>query len=148
MNHAKYGIIVKVLGVLIVLLMKMGIGWLIKLNLSEIQSVCFIEYKRNGYLDMWNNSYIINKDGKFELDFRKTDIAELGLIATEITEAQEVIRKYKTLGALRAKLRVECADIIIRTLNYMSRKDMLAEPVILRKTKINMKRGFLHGNIV
>lgn len=118
------------------------------MELNEIQNILFAEYKKNGYLDMWNNSYIIKNNGKFELDFRKTDIAELGLIVTEISEAQEVIRRYKNINNLRYQLKVECADIIIRTLNFMSRKNMLVESVILRKNRINLSRGKLHGCVV
>lgn len=73
------------------------------------------------------------------------DIAELGLIPTEVTEVQEEVRNKNTDPN---KVGTECADIIIRTLNFMSRKGLDAEKFILAKHKVNMTRNTLHGRDV
>ena len=119
-------------------------------HLKKIQKILFEEYKRNGYLDMWNN--INNKS--------IADIAELGLIVTEVSEAIEVIRtskdenlishikEYDDSDKLRYQLGYECADIIIRVLNFMSRKQLSAFFFIRKKNEKNLKRGYLHGKRV
>lgn len=114
------------------------------MELSQIQKIVFVEYKNNGYLSLWNpKTYCVT-----DLDQRIRDIAELGLIGTEVSEAIEEVRKPKHDERRIPELAKECADIIIRTLNFMSRKDFNAEKVILHKNRINVKRGNLHGKSV
>lgn len=116
-------------------------------DINKIQEILFIEYKKNGYFDMWENNFkCVN--GKFESNFRMADIAELGLIVTEVSEAQEVVRNYESIQNLRQHLKIECIDILKRTFNFMSRKNMLAEPSILGKHSINMRRGYLHNKVL
>lgn len=110
------------------------------MDFEEIQKELFREYVKNGYLEEWTFSIIPTTTQK------KLDIAELGLITTEISEAIEEIRKENTDIA---HLSVECADIIIRTLNFMSRLGVInMEGIILFKYKKNMKRKRLHGKAV
>lgn len=104
------------------------------MELKEIQELVYLEYQRNGYLKNWNQ---FNKVG---------DIAELGLINTEISEAIEIIRNPEFPN--NYMLAEECADIIIRTLNFMSRKHLDATQAILDKHNINMNRGILHDKDV
>lgn len=118
------------------------------MELKQIQKNVFIEYKNNGYLDMWNTHRFNSQDAKIR------DIAELGLISTEVSEAIETVRNswkenddsYKIIEF--NDLAIECSDIIIRTLNFMSRKGFDAEKIILYKNKINLNRGKLHGKEV
>src|SRR3972149_8250723 len=113
------------------------------MNLSEIQSIVFIEYRNNGYLEMWDYPTIHNERLQSQMIF---DIAELGLITTEKVEAIEFVRNNKIEVCNNfSDLAKECSDIIIRTLNFMSRKGFDAEKVILHKNKININRGKLHG---
>ena len=114
------------------------------MELSQIQKIVFVEYKENGYLSMWQPK------AWFETDYnqRIRDIAELSLIVTEVSEAIEEIRKPKHEERRIPELAKECADIIIRTLNFMSRKEFNAEKIILHKNKININRGKLHGKCV
>lgn len=51
------------------------------------------------------------------------DIAELGLICEEVGEAMTIIRKKQG----KEWLAMECADIIIRTLNFTMRKGLNIE---------------------
>jgi hypothetical protein len=102
------------------------------MDLSKIQSIVFIEYRNNGYLEMWNKHNILDRQ-----DSRIRDIAELGLISTEISEAIESVRNFwkedddnKIIDSDFSDLAKECADIIIRTLNFMSRKGFNAEKII------------------
>jgi hypothetical protein len=113
------------------------------MDLSKIQSIVFIEYKKNGYLDMWNSPIMENETQTQKI----FDIAELSLISTEVSEAIENIRSELRPEAI-IHLKNECADILIRTLNFMSRKGFNAEKIILHKNKINMNRGYLHDKIV
>lgn len=108
-------------------------------NLSTIQEKVFKEYIENGYLDEWTE-----KNSDVELQ-KKLDIAELGLITTEVAEAIEEVRE-KELDL--NNLSTECADIIIRTLNFMSRKGIPATFWVLEKDKKNNKRGKRHGRAI
>lgn len=107
-------------------------------EIKKLQKLMFNEYEKNGYLQEW--LWVINSTGQ-----KKLDIAELGLITTEISEAIEEIRNKNTdiehLGE-------ECADILIRTLNFMSRKGLDASYYILKKYQKNLGRGKLHGRAV
>lgn len=106
---------------------------------------------------MWNAHRFNAQDSKIR------DIAELGLITTEVSEAIESVRNFwkeddtnnfEGINDLQQSIKhnsdlaKECADIIIRTLNFMSRKGFDAEKVILHKNKINLNRGLLHGKSV
>lgn len=100
-----------------------------------IQSKVYTEYVHNGYLDMWMNP----TDEQKQIF---ADIAELGLIGTEITETMEKIRSGEI------DYGDELADIIIRTLNFSSRKGINVLDEILKKHNINMSREKLHGRVV
>lgn len=106
-------------------------------TLETLQLAVYGEYELNGYVEMWNS-------GLPALVELKSDIAELGLIVTEISEAMEDIRSNNYIG-----LRKELADIIIRTLNFAKRKGItdLSE-IIINKHNENLKRGKLHGRDV
>lgn len=103
------------------------------MSLRDLQKKVFLEYKRNGYLEVWD------KKGKVGI------IAELGLIVTEIAEAMEEARNKKFN---KDAFMFECTDTIIRTLNLMSRLHGDAEHYILLKHEINMQRERLHGRAV
>lgn len=108
-----------------------------RLTIREIQDLVFQEYRKNGYEESWtaNNSTNGIRQEVF-------DIAELGLIITEVSEAIEEIRNNGL------SCNYELADIIIRVLNFSSRKDIDIEKAILEKNKINLERGLLHGKSV
>ena len=80
------------------------------MNLQELQQFLYREYQANGYPDSFN---------KYQ---KMGDIAELGLITTEIAEAIEEIRIHGVTSF--ETLYTECADIIIRTMNFMTTKRM------------------------
>ena len=105
-------------------------------TLKDIQDLVFREYIKNGYVYRWNN---VKESGI-------SDLAELGLIVTEIAEAQEIIRCKRFFD--KHDLGLECADIIIRTLNFMSRKRLDADKLILEKHKENMEREKLHDKFI
>ncbi len=106
------------------------------------------EYQKNGYLDIWNfEGYNLQ-----DLDATATksiqarfDIAELGLIVSEVSEAMEEVRNKEPSTALLA---FELADIIIRTMNFASRKGIDLESFIIEKHQKNMKREYLHDRRV
>jgi hypothetical protein len=111
-------------------------------QLNEIQNKLVEEYIKNGYWKMWTAPEQKHRD-ILKLSYQKIfDIAELGLICTEISEAMEEVRNKKTNDN---KLAIECADIIIRVLNFMSRKSWDAEKYINKKNRINLVRGERHG---
>ena len=120
------------------------------MSLNKLQKLVFEEYKKNAYLDMWNFGKLYQNYIEFELKRyipnleNIFDIAELGLISTEVSEGIEVIRQNGSTFALI----LECADIIIRTLNFMSRKGYSATDFILLKHNLNLERGLLHGKKV
>ena len=115
------------------------------MHLREIQKLVFNEYTINGYLKMWSNNFSKNYT-QIENIY---DIAELGLINTEISESLEIIRQSKFLDDTNSEnMGLELADIIIRVLNFASRKNMDIEYYILEKNRFNLNREKLHGNVV
>ena len=105
----------------------------IPLTLDEIQIAVYKEYLENDYFKMWNDA------GKIG------DIAEVGLINTEVSEALEEIRNK---NSDKKHLTEELADIIIRVLNFASRKDIYLQDAILEKNIKNTKRTIKHGRDV
>jgi NTP pyrophosphatase (non-canonical NTP hydrolase) len=114
-------------------------------TLYDIQGIVFEEYKKNGYFKMWSRGF---KSDFSSQEQRIYDIAELSLIITEIVESIEDIRNIDKWDLLLDKLGVELADIIIRTLNFASRKGINMEYHILEKNKRNLERKKLHGKLV
>jgi len=110
------------------------------MDLRVIQRIVFDEYIKNGYLDMWNSAARILKDNQKSKGI--VDLAEIGLFATEISETMEDIRA-NDIGE-----KEELADLIIRALNYASRKGYDMETAILAKHQINMERPKLHGKVI
>ena len=107
-----------------------------EISIRNIQSLVYKEYLENGYKENWD----IHK--------QVGDIAELGLIVSEVSEAIEIIRGMKDSDYLKLDdvfLDKECADIIIRVMNFMSRKGLDLQTAIIEKNKINLKRGYLHS---
>ena len=103
------------------------------MEINKLQEILYEEYCKNGYKDMWNSS------GKV------ADIAELGLIVTEISEAMEEVRNKNTD---MNHVEMECADILIRVINFMTRKGLSAEKGLLSCIQKNEKREKLHGKDV
>jgi len=116
------------------------------MNLKEIQELVYKEYVVNGYTDMWNiDLYQTDLPSGTQ---RMYDLAEIGLWNTEVAETLEDTRKLGDNDALREKWGEEGADVIIRVLNFLSRKGIDAESHILAKHEKNMKRGKLHGKTI
>jgi len=111
-------------------------------TLRNLQEKVFIGYELNGYKKRWNYP---KENGLPVYVQRIFDIAELGLVGTEISEAQEELRKH-TLN--RDVLASECADIIIRVLDFMSRNKLDLEIAIYKMNNKELSRGFLHGKAV
>lgn len=72
----------------------------------------------------------------------KSDLAEVGLIHTEVSEAQEAIRTNN--GEL---LGLELADIIIRTMNFAGRKGIDMDCALRTKISMNENRPVKHGRV-
>ena len=103
------------------------------MNIKKLQKLVFKTALNNGHVENWNNHNTVG------------DIAELGLICSEVSEAQEIIRNDTDFNSLA----FECADIIIRTLCFLERKGIFnIEKFILTKNNINKERGYLHGKTV
>lgn len=110
------------------------------MNIQELQKLVFEEYVKNGYSERWTKEYFIDHPTEFDLVI---DLAEVGLINTEVSELLEDIRSNEP-----EKWGVECADIIIRTLNFCNRKGIDLEPYLLEKHKKNLERDKLHGRTI
>lgn len=111
-------------------------------TLKDLQRKVFIGYQMNGYEKMWNYPKNNNLSIKTQKIF---DIAELGLVNTEVAEAIEEIRKHKIN---RDKLASECVDILIRVLNFMSRNNLDLEITLYKINNKELSRGYLHGKEV
>jgi NTP pyrophosphatase (non-canonical NTP hydrolase) len=103
------------------------------MSLREIQKEHYEVSTKKGYTKNWNSH------GKIG------DIAEVSLIVTEVSELLEELRKHKHNNE---HISEECADIVIRVMNFMSRKGLDLEIALYLKNKINAKRKWLHGKAV
>lgn len=110
------------------------------MDFEQIQSIVFIEYRNNGYEERWNHASKLLQRASFG---RIVDLAEVGLFSTEVSEAQEEIRHDNLEKEIK-----EIADMIIRGMNYCSRKKYNLQAAILAKHQVNMQRGFLHGKTI
>jgi hypothetical protein len=105
------------------------------MNLYELTREVYVSYFKNKFCEFFNNT----EDEENEII--KSDLAELGLITTEVTEAMELVRDKK----YGDKLGIELTDIIFRALNFGTRKGLNMPYYILEKIKINNKRPVKHG---
>ena len=106
---------------------------------DDIQKMVFEEYMDNDYLAIYNNAYLTLKEVGLE---NFVDIVELALVSTEITEG------IKKLENDEISLSSELADIVIRVMNFASRKHINLRKAIIGKHQINMQREKLHGKKV
>jgi len=110
------------------------------MSMKEIQELIFEEYILNGYAERWTREYFEAHPKEFNL---LIDLAEVGLVNTEVSELLEDIRNND-----REKWGDECADIVIRVMNFCNRKGINLESHIIGKHGKNLKRGFLHGRTI
>jgi phosphoribosyl-ATP pyrophosphohydrolase len=114
---------------------------------EDVQQMVFAEYVKNGYLLMWNldeaRQRITPNTELMQRLHGIADVAELGLINTEVSEAIEAVRHGESDHVAE-----ELADIIIRVMNYASRHGIHLEDAILHKHLKNMQREKLHGKKV
>ena len=101
------------------------------MKFEDLQNLVYKEYKKNRFEEFFNK----NKECG--------DIAEIGLITSEIGEALDYCRDKNELF-----LSFELADIIIRVLNFCNRKNIDLEFFIITKNRINQNRGKYHGKKV
>lgn len=101
------------------------------MEFKKVQYIVFEEYVKNGFCSYWNDA--LNKT--------MADLAELGLITTEISEAMELVRDKD----YSIDFEHELADIIIRTLNISTRLGIDIEEAILLKNRLNNNRPEKHG---
>lgn len=112
------------------------------MEFNDIQKLVFEEYIKNGFLARWT----VCPKNVYSKEQRLADIAEVGLFNTEVSEALDDLMKVG-YPMLIDKLGNEIADLIIRALNFASRKGIEIEPYILSKNEVNLKREELHGKI-
>jgi len=99
----------------------------------EIQRMVFEEYKKNGYLERWSRAEELLEE---EMSCGEiVSIAEVGLFAAEVVECIEALRDAEI-----SELGYELADIVIRVMNFASRKGIDLERFIIAKHKENLKR--------
>lgn len=103
------------------------------MEFDNIKKAVFIPYWKNGFLEE------MNSNGRFG------DITEMALITTEVSEAIEDLRQ-KEIN--KEHLAEECADIVIRVMNFCNRKKIDLEKAIIDKNEINSKREFRHGKAI
>lgn len=101
------------------------------------------EYIINGYRDLW--TFKDSESPNVERIQKIFDIAEIGLFDTEISELKEEIRKKEINWDC---VKEECSDIIIRILNFCSRKGLFLEDSLIKKNEKNLEREKLHGKDV
>ncbi len=110
------------------------------MRIADLQKLVFTEYEKNGYAERWSREYLMEHPEELDLVI---SLAEVGLFVTEVSELMEDIRDANV-----DHYGEEGADIIIRVLNFFSRKGIDVEPYILAKHEKNLKRERLHGRRV
>lgn len=123
--------------------------------MNDLQKIVEREYIDNGFRDRWNlidlrvcyqtliGMGIKITDLLFAINDAQVlaDIGEAGLIGEEVGELLTAIRKKENIGE-------ECADIVIRVMNFCDRKEINLRDEILKKNIKNVKREYLHGDKV
>lgn len=112
-----------------------------KMDFKKICKLVFEEYKKNGYYDKWEEARLILGSHGIE---GIVELAEIGLVYTELAEAMEEIRNGKHDGSVETEL----ADTIIRIMNFASRRGMDLETALIKKHAKNMTREKYHGRKV
>jgi len=107
------------------------------MDFNKLKKLVYEEYKKTGHLEKWERARELLKSEGLE---GIVDLAEIGLIVTEVAEAMEEVRDQNP-----EKESKELAGIIIRILNYCNRKGYNIEKDILAEHKRNLKRPKLHG---
>ena len=127
------------------------------MQFKEIQKLVYKAYKKNKFEEDFNRGgkvllpHLIQElDGAIKeiknvidhpnKDVDYGDVLELAFVVTEIGEAIEHVNNKN-----EEEVRLEVADVIIRTLNFCNRKKFNLEDYIILKNNKNLKRGKLHG---
>jgi len=103
------------------------------LTVQELQAILLTDYNAKGFLKKWQS--VTPKWAG--------DLAELGLIHTEISETMEAVRDGD-----EEHMAEELAGIVIRVLNFASRHNINLMEYITEEFKRNTNRPFLHGRKV
>ena len=103
------------------------------MNLDELRELVYEEYVKNGFEERWN--LVRPKE--------VGDIAEVGMIMTEISGVIEAIRVKDGL-----KVCHDLADAAIRLMNFATRHHIDLERLILLANETNRTRLRLHGKEV
>jgi len=101
------------------------------MEFKDVQKLVYEEYKQNGFEAFFNQHDDIG------------DIAEIGLISSEVGEALDYCRDKN-----EKFLALELADIAIRLFNFCNRKGIDLESFIIIKNRINEQRTKFHGKKV
>lgn len=107
------------------------------MHLHDIQNLALDAHIAKKYLETWEEAYMILEGYGLE---GIVDLAEVGLFTTEVAEALEEIRNKNP-----EEMGKELAGVVIRILNFASRKHIDLEPIIISEIKRNMTRKNLHG---
>jgi NTP pyrophosphatase (non-canonical NTP hydrolase) len=110
------------------------------MDFKELQKLVYKSYVDNGFCGTWEEaSNILKKSHKPELH-KLIDLAECGLITTEVSETLEEIRNDD-----KEKIAKELAGCIIRIMNFATRLNIDLEPFIVSEELRNRNRGNHHG---
>jgi len=107
------------------------------MKIKRLQHEAFQTYKDNEFLGAWTvEEFLSNPD----VMAHTVNIAEASQIMTEIAELIEDVRK-NTVDHYGE----ECADIVIRVMNFCSRNGIDLEYELEEKIKANKLRAKRHG---
>jgi len=101
------------------------------LEFKDVQKLVYPEYQQNGFEAFFNKHDDIG------------DIAEIGLVSSEVGEALDYCREKE-----EKFMALELADIVIRVFNFCNRKGIDLESFIIIKNRINKQRTKYHGKKV
>jgi len=110
--------------------------------LNDLASECHNIAQKHGF---WDHLYLEIDDAGCDSIVRVENPSiwaeKIALIHSEASEMLECLRKNKG----EAELAIECADLLIRLLDFVGARDINIHDAVQEKMRINIHRERLHG---
>jgi len=112
-----------------------------RLSLNELAAECHHTAEQHGF---WDHKTIVYRDIENESVYVENPsiyAEKIALIHSELSEMLECLRKNKG----EEELAMECADVLIRLLDFTAARNIDLDQAVADKMMINDFREHLHG---